>query len=333
MILLLSGVIGLPVLLRLVGLPSRADMYRGVTREAGDFAYMRRVFFEEQGQLDMLFFGASLLRQAVDGKMVEQALSEKLGRPAKVVVCGANWAGLDIQYFLLRDLLQRRRVHTLVLSVPIAQQDNALPHVNTYRVERFGDDPDLFRRLDWRSATSLYGAMVLGAPRQMLNLVRANRPELRTPGLEPVLKMELGYYGAPFVRDQRRPPAFSAESLIYSSATASQFHFRNRSMGHYQMAFLERLADLFRDAGVRVVILNLPTDLDRNRDVVEERLLWTDYLGANARIAGVSSTRLFPGFSDEEFYRFYSDQHFNRNGSEYFTAAMIPAFLALYDDF
>lgn len=333
MILLMIAFLTLPITLWLVGLPPRAEMYRGVTREAGDFPYMRHIFFEEQGPIDVLFFGASLLRRAVDGDMVEQALSKKLGRPARVVVCGVNWAGLDMQYFLLRDLLEQRQVRTVVLSVPIAQQENAMPHVNTYRVARFGDDLNLFRRLDWRSNAALYGAMVLGAPRQALNLVRSNLTATSAIDMHPDQGGELdtGYYGAPFVPDHRPAPVFSGQSLIYSSSTEGDFRFRNHPMGRYQMAFLKRIAVLLRSHHVRVVFLNIPTDSDRNNPVVSERLRWPDYMGPDSGIVGLSSARLFQGFSEDEFYRFYTDQHLNRNGREYFTAAMIPAFLAFYD--
>ena len=58
-ILLLSVLLLLPVILAPSGVP-KSEMYRGITREAGSFAFMgRRVLLEEaSGDIDILFFGA-----------------------------------------------------------------------------------------------------------------------------------------------------------------------------------------------------------------------------------------------------------------------------------
>ena len=116
-----------------------------------------------------------MLRAAIDGDAVEQALSVKLGRPAKVLVCGVNWAGMDIQYFLLRDLLEHRKVSTVVLSIPVGQQDTSMPHVQVIphaalrrlsgRVKVAGLNP-------CECTAPRCTARMLGAPRQALNSLR-----------------------------------------------------------------------------------------------------------------------------------------------------------------
>src|ERR1035438_9675068 len=113
LIALLCAALLLPVILFAIGLPPKAMVYRG------PFAVMGREFYGTKGDIDVLVFGSSLLRIAVDKTMLERALAAKLGRPARVVIAGPNWAGLDLPYFLLRDLLSQRRVHMAILAVPI----------------------------------------------------------------------------------------------------------------------------------------------------------------------------------------------------------------------
>lgn len=332
MILLMGLLLLLPVILAVVGLPSKAEMYRGITREAGSFAFMGHEFFEEKGDIDMLFFGASLLRAGIDGEIVEQGLSTHLRRPAKVMVAGVNWAGMDLQYFLLRDLLEHRHVHTIVLSIPIGQQETSMPHVQLFRMLRYGDYPDAFEGMNLPNCTSMYATMVLGAPRQTLNLIRNNRvneTETRIPSR--AVSDEVGYYGAPFIRDQRPPPVLPAESMIYSQTTAEQFRFIGKKMSTYHNHFLKRMAKLFQEHNVdQVIFLNLPLDGDRGSPVVSERQQWAEEFGPKCKIVGISSARLFAGFPEDEFLRFYSDQHLNRNGREYFTAAVLPALVSIY---
>jgi hypothetical protein len=294
---------------------------------------MGRAFFEEKDDVDLLVFGSSLVRAAIDGRMLERELSAKLGRPAKVLVVGVNWPGLDIQYFLLRDLLEHRRVHMAVLALPVGQQNTSMPHVQLFRMIRFGDYPDAFEGLSLLNRARLYSAMVLGAPRQALTMVRGNRVSSeRAPDefFRPDNEREVGYYGAPFVRDARRPPVFAPASLTYTPVADCSFEFRNEPFSPYHMHFLERMGRLLQEKKVRSVFVNIPLDGDRGSAVMRERLYWPSLFGPDTYMVGVPSALLFRGFSDDEFYRFYADQHFNRNGREYYTAAVLPAILDIH---
>jgi hypothetical protein len=334
LIAMLTTLLALPVILYGIGLPPKAELYRGITREAGTFEAMGRAFFEEQGDVDVLVFGSSLLRAAVDGRMLQSALSTKLGRQAKVLVVGVNWPGVDIQYFLLRDLLAQRRVHMAVMSLPVGQQNTSMPHVQLFRLIRYGDHPDAFAGLSLLNRARLYSAMVLGAPRHAVTMLRPNRGNAvheADETLRPDNERDIGYYGAPFVPDQRQAPAIPAESLTWCEMTAGSFRFENEMLAPYQMHFLRRIGTLFQEQHVRTVFLNVPLDSDHGSSIMRERLYWPDLFGADTRMVGAPSATLFHGFSDAEFYRFYADQHLNQNGRKYYTAAVLPAILHLYD--
>jgi hypothetical protein len=323
-----------PVLLFVLGLPPKQEVYKGIAQEAGKFAYLDRVIFEEQGDIDILFFGSSLLRAAIDAPTLKEASARITGRPLSIVVAGVNWPGWDMQYFLLRDLLEHRKVKLLVLSMPVGQQDTFLPHIQLFRFLRLGDYPNTFQGLSMRQGLSLYGTMVLGAPRQALNLARANQvsdwsgeiPEAGRPRSD-----EHGFYGSPFQRFVRTPPGLRPADLLYSPATAGQFQFLGRMPNDYQLKFLHRTADLLSRAHVPVVILNTPLGSEIGQTIVQERIFWPDVFGAATRIIGVPSSVLFEGLASPQIEKFYMDDHLNRNGREYFTGAIVPALLEVYE--
>ncbi len=283
---------------------------------------MGHQFFEKKSDIDLLIFGASLLRFGIDSQRTQSALSARLGRPATVVVAGASWAGFDMQYLLLRDLLERRHVRVVLMAVPVSQPDSRLPHVMLYRLFRFGDDPGFLDGLTLRQRASIYGETVLGGPRQALTLVRSNlvgKAEVDTR-LDPEIRD--GYYGAPFVEDLRNPPALPAAYAIYTPSSAKRFVFQNRPLAAYQMHFILRMAALLKEQHVRTIIFNVPRDDEEGVAEVRERLYWPDVFGPDTRMAGIPPATLFAGMSDREFDRFYVDEHLNANGKRYYTTAM-----------
>ena len=58
-------------------------------------------------------------------------------------------------------------------------------------------------------------------------------------------------------------------------------------------------------------------DADRGNTLVTERMLWTGDFGPHTSIVGNLIRPALSGL-EQEFYRFYYDQHLNRNGREYF---------------
>jgi hypothetical protein len=321
----------LPLTLNTVGLCSKREAYRAVPVESGKFPLMAHQFFEEKGDIDLLIFGASLLRYAVDSDAVRSALSKHLGRPATVVVAGAGWAGYDMQYLLLKELLEHRRTHAIVMALPVGQSDSHFPHILLYRMFRFGDDPSFFQGLTVRERFAVYGEMVLGAPRQALSLLRANRlnqDEIDSSHVDP--QTQSGYFGTPFVKDDREPPALAPTSAIYSPLTASNFRIENLRPNSYQMHFIRRMAVLLREQSVQTIIFNVPRDSERGLTQIHERLYWPDVFGPRTKMIGIPTATLFAGIDDRDFHRFYMDEHLNANGRRYYTTAMLPALLSLF---
>lgn len=323
-----------PVMLRLAGAPNRAEVYRGVPLQAGEYTFLEREIFEERAEFDMVFVCSSLLAAAIDAPTVQRELSRALGRQATVAVLGANWQGLDLEYVLLRDLLDHRKARMVVMSMPIPEFTSDRPHVQAFRWLRFGDFPDALSSLPARSKLILYAEYVLGAPRQWLMLLRPNRTD-PAKAVSPTFGtgyQESGYYGASFVTEDRQPPPIAPDSMIYSEATAAQFNFHGLPLGEYQRHFAREISKPLRSSGAWLTLLHVPVDSERGMDVVPERMYWPEVLSLPMTIAGVPAGTLFRGKTPEQFYHYFYDQHMNTNGKMLFTRAIASTLVHIYEE-
>jgi len=323
-----------PVILRFAGLPSRAEVYKAVPLAAGPYPFLERQIFEEHSDLDLVFVCSSLLAAAIDAPTVQRELSRALGREANVVVLGANWQGLDLQYTLLRDLLDHRKARMVVMSMPIPEFTSDRPHVQAFRWLRFGDYPEVLSSLPARSKFVLYSEYVLGAPRQWLSLLRPNLidPATSVSSTLGTEYQDTGYYGAPYVPEDREPPAIPPQSGIYSAATAKEFDFHGRPLGPYQLHFASEIAGPIRRAGAWLTLLHVPVADERGMSVVPERMYWPDLIPVPMSIAGIPAGTIFAGKTVEQHYHYFYDQHMNTNGKMLFTRAITPTLIRIYEE-
>jgi hypothetical protein len=321
-----------PVLLRTAGPPSRAEAYKAVPLAAGEYPYIERQLFEESSPVDMVFVCSSLLAAGIDAPTVQKELSRALGRQANVVLLSVNWQGLDLQYTLLRDLVDHRKARMVVMSMPIPEYTSDRPHLQAFRWLRFGDFPEVVGQLPWQSRFMLYSENVLGAGRQWLTLLRPNltdaeRADSKTFGT--VYDWTSGYYGAPFVEEDRQPPA-GIDGTIYSPDTASRFHFGGRPLGPYQLTFAREIGTQIRRSGAWLTLLHIPVADERGSGMIPERMYWPDVIRVPMTIAGIPSGVLYAEKNDEQYYHYFSDQHMNTNGKMLFSRAIAPTLARIY---
>ena len=310
----------LPVLLAAIGPPPRQQAYAAMTREAGPVAQIIHTIFEETSDAEIVFLGSSLVRSGIDLDMVRKALT---GPPtdAHVESLALNWHGLDLQYVMLRDLLEHRRARLVIWNMPIAEARSDRPHVQAFRWLRHGEFRDATAGLPYPSQAALYGASVLGAPRQFLSLIRPNRLFPRELEEDERSKAAAqGYYGARFIPEDAVPPAHPEGPVRLSGPP----------LGPYNLHFARLIADLLAQRDIPLVFLHIPVDSELGDSTMPERMDWPQILGVDAPVIGAASAALFPGLSPERVLNFYFDQHFNRNGQRLYTAAMIPDILRVY---
>jgi hypothetical protein len=327
----------LPVGLSRSGLVRRQDIYQRIPEKFGAYSYIGHQIFEDTSDIDILFLGSSVLWSGIDTPYVQDQLSQQLGRPANVIMFGSNWRGEELNYILLSEVLQRRKVKMVVVTMPFSHQSTNLPHPQSYRWLPYGENSEAFRGLPLKVHLSIFGEYVLGGPRHLLGIIRSDSQE-KTDFYHALMKLrgsyrvEGGYFGAPFVRQKTKAPKLSARSLIYSAETQQFFRFTRQPLSLYQMHFLRLTIELARRSNVPVAILNIPLSRQRRDIAVEERMHWSEVFGLEMPLIGVPPTTLFRGMADSEINRCFYDEHMNLNGSELITGTLTPAILTVYED-
>jgi len=318
-----------PMLLSAFGLISRPVAYAVMPDRNGPFSYFKHEIFAEKSELDIVFLGSSLIWSGVDTPFVQHELSKKLGREANVITLGSNWRGEDLNYFVLRDLLEHRKVKMVVLTMPTSYQTINAPHHQGYRWMFYGDEA--LRGLPLRQQLAIYGENVLGTPRQVLSLFRSDRSETTGPAKDlGALKVDQSYMGQPFTRMQPSVPLISADSLSYNQAGSTNFRFTNQPLSPYQMHFLNLTFALLKQHGVTPVILHIPVWTERHSTTVDERMNWQTVFGSEIPMVGMPPAVLFAGMTDKQIDQLYYDEHLNVNGNEFFTRTITPALLEAY---
>jgi hypothetical protein len=347
--LLLALLVALPALMASTGLLKRRDVYSEIAWDYGAFPWFQQQIFDQKSGVDMAFLGSSHILFDVDTPYVQRKLSQQLGRPAEVFTMGWTWPGFDTVYTIAHDLLEHRKVHTLVIYDENGLQPlDDLPHVQSWRWFVMGEAPEAFRGLPLTFQARLYGGAVLGMPRHLLSLARRNLPDdpLHTPpnvwttrfhapnpaeylgSMRARLFIGMDPNFAPY-----HPPgtATSADVAIYSPETREAFWLKGDPARPYQLYFARMLAKLCAERGTQLVFLHLPIYSEAAEKLIPERRVWSEELGAPAEMVGIPPTKLFAGIPPSDLAKLYIDgDHFNLNGQQLFTPLITPALLKVY---
>ena len=329
---LLLFFVTLPVGLHWIGHVSKEEAYRGISERAGAYDYIRRQIFEKSSAIDMVFCGNSLLFAAVAEQTVENGLNQALGRKSEVVMIPQSWQGPDMNYFVTRDLMERRRVKMLVIAAPARVHHQNSPHVQLFRVVRYGDHPGALDGLPLGMRLAFYADFVLGAPRQALSLFRANQIN-ESAGRELLHNAPVGYKGGPFVPHPIEPPAIPPGSMVYDTKSDGWFRFDGPELNEQQTHFIRKTAELARQHGALLVILHMPSPSEKGMDVVPDRQGMRELLGPGVMFAGLPSTLLFSRVPERQFEDYFQDEHLNLNGRNLFTQTVTPMLVNLYERF
>lgn len=323
----------LPKIITSTDLISRRHSYEILPENLGAYSFMSDEVFDKKEELDILFIGTSIIWNGVDTPQVQRALSEHLGRPAQTVTFGYSFNSFDISYSLLRDLLERRRVRLVVLSIPRLTYPEG-PSATAFKFLRYDENPEIVAGLPLQSKISLYACSVLRSPRDLLTIARPNSPvESAYSETFGAFKREVGMGEDPstFERFAPQAPLLQGTDLIYSDSTKDLFKFTNTRIPAHQDYYLERVVELLRENGVPFAILNVPQYSERRRDKVVELENWQERFGTDIPLMGIPPTTLFAGLSEKEVEKLHGDhEHFNLNGCELYTDAILPAILEVY---
>lgn len=323
----------LPLLLSVFGKPTRDDVFASIPGGSGPIPYIKQEIYDEKADIDILFLGTSLLWVGIDSQYMKQEVSKKIGKEARVLTIGTNWRGEDLNYVFLRDLLQRRRVRMLVVSMPHRTQVMDEPHSQAYHWWVYGDHHETLLGLPFRYQFQLYADAVLGAPRHLLSLARPNY--LEDPGgykeTFGAYKVQSGYAREKFVPIEPLPPKLATKDLVYSRERPGFFRFTGQALNPFQEHFLKKFGKLVTDHGVKLAVVHMPLASEMHSTVVEERQDWSEFFGFHVPLVGIPMEILFKKMHENQVYLYYYDEHLNKNGNEYFTRAIAPTLLEIYE--
>lgn len=342
----------LPALLARINWGDRRELYSSIPNSYGPFPWISKMLFTRTNDVDMAFLGSSHLWYAVDTPFVQRQLSQQLQREAEVFSLGWVWAGYEVAYAMARDLLSRRRVHTLVIYNEHAKFETDNFHRAFRYWYREGERPDILAGLAWPAKLRLYAIAVTGMPRQLLNLLRTNpvpKSELQAANIndadrrywrmdEPAMHLGAatcrGRIGAPGVvidspRFHAKSGSSPADVVVDADRKHPAFYYSNAAVPTYQLHFARLLAELCRQHGTRLVVLHVPTLYDARDATMFERAQLIATL--DVPIVGISGAKLFAEISDAELRNLFVEPgHLNHNGQELFTQLITPALLALH---
>ncbi|NJM53665.1 MAG: hypothetical protein HC846_09920 [Blastocatellia bacterium] len=223
----------------------------------------------------------------------------------------------------------------IIFSIPRDKIDDG-PSIPGCKFIRYDKHGELLKDLPLGYRISSYACGVLRSPRDLVTIIRQNKskpsPFTENLGAD---KDALGMYLSPqkFEKFTPPPPVFPSESLFYSSFNQDQFLFLDEKFNAHQDRYLDEMIKLLKAKEVPLVILNVPQYRESKLNKVIEYHDWSKKFGMETPLIGIPPTVLFNGLSDKEIEKFhYEEDHMNVNGMEYFTKAVLPAILEVYEN-
>jgi hypothetical protein len=320
----------LPVIITNYGRISRRDSYHIMHETLGNYTFVENEVFNNKEDIDILFIGSSFIWAAIDAPQVQKELTAALGRPARVMTFGHSFNSIDIPYMQLRDLLERKHVKLVILSVPRIEYTDG-PSITAYKFLRYSENKDVVDELPFKYRVPLYGSSVLRAPHDLLTMSRRNVSEPSSLGADlGALKKQQIWGQKPFEEFNPSQPFIISANLIYSPATQDQFQFTNDEITFYQNHYLKKLVELLKREQVSLAMVNIPQYSEKESVKVIERIDWSKSFGVDVPLIGIPPATLFGGLSEEDIKKLHYNEHMNKNGNEFFTRTILPAILEVY---
>jgi hypothetical protein len=310
----------LPVILARIGLPPRSEVYNGLRLGGGPYVKTRQQLFATQGDIDIAFVGSSILNVAVNADELQSRLEERYGPNVNVRMFGYVFQGYDMQYVMMRDVLEHRRVKMLVMSFSGPRYISDRPHVQLHNVLRWGDYSEMLDGLRFADRASIYASCVLDGPRQLVKFLRLERPIDAADSHRSLMVHE----SVPEIT------AAPAPAVLLSDATRDQFMFGEPEMTDRQRLFAIKIAELAAQHHVALVVLNIPTPEEFAYDRIWERADWRHLLAGDPTVVAFRRSDLF---GQEPASRFFADSvHMNAEAQERFTRSLDAYLMTRYEE-
>jgi hypothetical protein len=297
------------------------------------------------GEIDVLILGASDGWTGVDPAIIAEELSKTLGRPARVLNFGTNWAGEERFAQIVNDLRNQVRAR-----VVLGFENDALQNIPHELSKFWWRSPVTTEGLDWRQRLQLHTMQVIGWPRHIWVRIFSGDRRM-TPSYATYTKDLIDAAGfnaeARGWRSHREPneanrrpmptsvpmlPALDPATFEFPGTENANFKWQRYGYSPLQTHFFRQADALVKAQGGVYATIALPTHFT---DAPLDRVIVRPMADGQPRtwpVLGIAQTALFQGASFEEMKNFYSNEsHLNKPGAALFTRAIMPAIKRLHE--
>lgn len=298
----------------------RRDRYRIAGLQDHKISFVEKSIFRDPTPIDFLIVGPSGTWVSLNARLIENELSKKFKRKVTVLNFGHIFQGLDLEYFFLRDTLQRREVRNIILGWPFGTQEN--PN-RSLRV--LWDPLEDTRDLRAETLARMYSEKLLESVPDIAKNFRDRRFRSFVPFSLHLgsLVLARGYSGN---FEPIEIPSLTLQSAVIQNPPVAPM----KPLTSYQELYLKKIIRLAEMSGARLFYFISPAILDAPDQSRLYRM--TSQNDDRYPTIGVPTDVLFPGLSLEERKKyFFNSEHTNLNGANYFTSALLPFFTEIYE--
>ncbi len=311
------------------------DRYNIHQEQIQKLNYIGETIYNNGPPIDFLFLGPSSMWASVNAGIIQKELRQ-INKNETITVenFGHNHIGTDLDFIILKDVIQKRGVKTLFLGIPPIRQK----HV--HRSMRYLWNP-LSDNLDIKTYASLYSEKLLDS---IPNLLRYTfLPPRPRPQIVSAIRSRKGSLiltreyidekeRIPFKHLEHEPLKLKLNDVLMKADSNSLRPIMD--FLPYQEQFLKKIIDLSAEKNIRLFILFPPTAItDLEEGSTKFKLL--TFQGNKlppVNYIGLHMKTMFPQGDLKEVKKFYFDTtHTNRNGSEYFTRSLIQPLQEIYE--
>ncbi len=253
---LLIGVFFIFILLLTFGFfnlsPNRGSLIAKIPPTETNSGFVINQVYEQTSDIDALILGPCTAWWQIYTPYIQERLSQKYRQQAQVITLGYNHFGSDLMYLLLKDVLQKRKVKNLVLTLPKVEDLYPFPHQNAVNWWIYPSDLDAVQGISFVGYLRILG----------LNLFSAiYRSSLKgeslidfTPNLE---------YGFNSLRDLQRIqksqlPIFDRDQYVKVITPAETDLDSQHNLSVDWIRFYQLIFDLVKSHNINVVFVDSP---------------------------------------------------------------------------
>jgi hypothetical protein len=304
--------------------------------------FLYEQIYLESEPIDILLIGASTLTHGVDARRLEDHLSDTKGRKLNVLTLGFSSQGDDLIYIVLKQLLKRRKVKHIFLSLPTYTQE--YPHHSLKHLIDVKDSIAITEGLGGWSKLRWITLPVLSSMRHMISIFRKdilsgvkphnlkhngstvrkrgwgrkvslNKKQMKDLNLKRDWTWEFDKF------EKKNLPIKEIEPNSWIHELNSRQSFKSREIvSSYQYHFFNKVFDLVEISETKISFLHMPHFEERKEEKIILKINSKKISSKNIKIIGIPNAKLFKGLSNSEVQELYfNNNHFNENGVVFFT--------------